>query len=90
MKVIFHVRCDGEPDDDLEERLIAAISAIVEIPENWNILTVGRSYYHNRGDCPGHPEPNDMYSSCPERGQARDPDAGVDLVKRGDKWFRCR
>lgn len=61
MRVIFHVRCHGQPDDALEQSIMDRICDAVEIPRlDWGILTIGRSYYHNdNADCPGHPSAED-------------------------------
>ena len=58
MRTIFHVRCHGEPSEDTENRIMAAIANAVDIPEkNWGILTIGRSYYHDTANCLGHADP---------------------------------
>lgn len=59
-RVIFHVRCHGEPDEDIEQQIIEQISDAVTYPAfGWGILTIGRSYYHDKADCPGHPDAED-------------------------------
>ena len=60
MRVIFHVRCHGEPDEELEESIMQSMANIVNYPaRNWGILTIGRSYYHETNLCTGHPNPRE-------------------------------
>lgn len=45
-RVVFYVRCHGEPDEELEEMIMNRFCDAVDIPERgWGILTIGRSYY---------------------------------------------
>ena len=63
MRVVFHVRCHGEPNEMLEEAIMDLISKAVEYPQiDWGILTIGREYYHDNPLCDGHPSAED---ECP-------------------------
>lgn len=60
MRVIFHVRCHGEPDEILEREIMNRLCVAVEVPaKDWGILTIGRSYYHDNPECSGHPDAAD-------------------------------
>ena len=70
MRVIFYVRCHGEPDDDLEDQIIDRICDAVEVKDRgWGILTIGRSYYHDLPNCHGHSNPAEECTREQENGK---------------------
>ena len=69
MRVVFFVRCHGEPDDELENKMIEEICDVVDFPEKgWGILTVGRQYYHDTVFCIGHASAKDECQPVTPRG----------------------
>lgn len=72
MRVVFYVRCHGEPDDELEAEIENRIYGAIEVKERgWGILTIGRQYYHENPMCPGHPDAKDDCEN-PVTGQLMD------------------
>jgi hypothetical protein len=58
-RVVFMVRPHGLPDEEDEEGIINRFCDVLEEFEGWGILTVGRQYYHDNGQCSGHADSND-------------------------------
>lgn len=68
MRVIFYVRCHGEPDEELEQDIMDKLAEAVEYKDrNWGILTIGRQYYHDSGKCHGHSSA-DINKECGHHG----------------------
>jgi hypothetical protein len=54
-RVVFTVRCHGEPSEAVEQMIMDKLAEAVEEPQiGWGILTIGRQYYDDSGqiECP--------------------------------------